>query len=79
MKAKTQMEAVKQMFRKKKKVNILNCFTETGCMRLSARIFTLTKLGWVFKVERIKFKTRYGTNGHYNNYTLLSEPKTTKP
>jgi hypothetical protein len=75
MKAKTQIEAVKQLFRSKKKVNIINCFQLTGCMRLSARIFSLKKLGWEFKVDKVKFKTRFGTHGHYNNYTLIKEPK----
>jgi hypothetical protein len=75
MKAKTQIEAIKHLFRTKKKVNILTCFTHTGCMRLSARIYNLKKLGWTFGVEKVTFKTRYGTSGHYNNYTLITEPK----
>lgn len=74
-KPKTQFEAVKQLLKTKKKVNILTCFKYTGCMRLSARIFALKKLGWVFKVERVNFKTKFNTNGHYHNYTLIKYPK----
>jgi Helix-turn-helix domain len=66
----TQQQAVLDILKKGKTLNILSAFKLTGSMKLSTRISDFRKLGYVFKVKKIHFKTRYKTNGCYCDYTL---------
>jgi hypothetical protein len=70
MKPKTQTEAVLMLLKKKKKVNILTVFKATGSMSLAERIRDLRNKGHKIKATPVTFKTRFGTTGRYNNYSL---------
>jgi hypothetical protein len=77
-KAKNQFEAIKELLREKKPINLITAFKACGTMKLSTRCSDLVKLGWKIKKETVNFKTRFGTQGRCTNYTLLSEPKIKK-
>jgi hypothetical protein len=77
-KAKNQFEAIKELLREKKPINLMSAFKACGTMKLSTRCSDLTRLGWKIKKEVVNFKTRFGTNGRYTNYTLMSEPKASR-
>lgn len=66
----TQKQAILNLYKKGKPVNWLLAFRETGTSKLATRTHEFEKMGYVFKRERIKFKTRYKTHGSYFNYTL---------
>jgi hypothetical protein len=72
-KAKTQKEAVLMLFKEGGKVSPLSCFKATGCMRLGAVVYDLKKRGYKFKIEREKFKTRFGTHGFITYYQLTNK------
>ena len=66
----TQKQAILNLYKKGKPVNWLLAFKETGTSKLATRTNEFEKMGYVFKRERIKFKTKYKTSGYYYNYTL---------
>jgi hypothetical protein len=66
----TQKQAILNLFKKGKPVNWLSAFKETGTSKLSTRTSEFAKMGYVFKKERVQFKTKYKTSGYYFNYTL---------
>lgn len=70
MKTKTQKDAVISLFKKGKTLNWLNTFELTGCSSVARRIYDFEKIGYVFKKQKVNFKTRFGTHGTYMNYTL---------
>lgn len=70
MKPKTQKEALIAMLKKGKPINWVKAFQLTGCSKLGTRIAEYSKLGYVFKKDKVNFKTRYGTAGYYMDYTL---------
>ena len=66
----TQKQAILNLLKEGKPVNWLSAFKQTGSSKLSTRVSEFAKSGFVFKKERVKFKTRYKTIGYYYNYTL---------
>ncbi len=66
----TQQEAILTILKEGKTLNILTAFKQTGSMKLSTRCSEFAKQGYVFKKERVAFKTKYKTSGYYFNYTL---------
>jgi hypothetical protein len=66
----TQKQAVIELFKSGVEVDALSCFKATGSMRLSARIFNMKEMGYVFKERTVSFKTRFKTNGHLKKYKL---------
>ncbi len=66
----TQKQALLDLFKKGKTLNVLTAFKLTGSMKLPARCWDMEQLGYVFKKDIVKFKTKYKTHGYYFNYTL---------
>lgn len=66
----TQKQAVIELFKSGGEVDALSCFKATGSMRLSARIFDMKEMGYVFKERTVFFQTRFKTNGHLKKYKL---------
>jgi|694.fasta_scaffold52253_13 hypothetical protein len=66
----TQKQAILDLFKKGKTLNWLTAFKQTGTSKLSTRVSEFSEDGFVFKKEKIVFKTRYKTSGYYYNYTL---------
>jgi hypothetical protein len=67
----TQQQALLDIFKKGETLNLLTAFKQTGCMKLSCRVSdTFEPMGYVFKKEKVVFKTKYQTSGYYFNYTL---------
>jgi len=69
-KYKSQKEALLSIFKKGATLDWVSAFKMTGCSKLASRVSDYKKLGYVFKVETVTFKTMFGTNGNYNRYTL---------
>lgn len=66
----TQKEAVINLFKSGIEVDAKLCRQRTGCERLSAIVYIMKEMGYVFK-DRIEcFSTRYGTRGHLKKYKL---------
>lgn len=70
MKIKTQKDAVLSLFKKGRTLNWLNTFELTGCSSIARRVPEFEKIGYVFKRQKVNFKTRFGTHGTFMNYTL---------
>jgi Helix-turn-helix domain len=66
----TQKQAILNLLMEGQPVNWLSAFKQTGTSKLSTRVSEFTKQGFVFKKEKVKFKTKYKTIGYYYNYTL---------
>ena len=66
----TQKQAVIELFKSGVEVDALSCFKATGSMRLSARIWDMKEMGYVFKERTVFFTTKYYTKGHLKKYTL---------
>ena len=66
----TQMQAILDLFKKGKTLDLVSAFHKTGCMKLSTRISDFRKMGYIFKVKKINFHSMYGTKGYYFEYTL---------
>lgn len=66
----TQQGAILDLFKKGKTLNWLTIFKLTGSSKGTTRISDFRKLGYVFKVEKINFTTKYKTKGYYFDYTL---------
>jgi hypothetical protein len=67
----TQQQALLDLFKKGKTLNLISAFKLTGCMKLSCRVNdTFIPMGYVFKKEKVNFQTRYKTHGYYFEYTL---------
>lgn len=66
----TQKEAILTILKEGKTLNILTAFKQTSTMKLSTRCSEFAKQGYVFKKEKVNFKTKYKTSGYYFNYTL---------
>jgi len=48
----TQLDIIKQILRKEKKIDNFRCFTERISLRIGARIWDLSKEGWKFRTEK---------------------------
>jgi len=66
----TQKKAILDLFKKGETLNWLTAFKQTGSSKLSTRVSEFIDSGYVFKKEKVVFKTRYKTSGYYYNYTL---------
>lgn len=66
----TQKQAILNLYKEGKTLNWLTAFRLTGTSKLSTRTAEFIDIGYVFKKERVKFKTKYKTSGYYCNYTL---------
>jgi hypothetical protein len=66
----TQKQAVIELFKTGEEVDALSCFKATGCMRLSAKVFSMKELGYFFDERTVFFKTRFKTMGHLKKYKL---------
>jgi hypothetical protein len=70
MKPTTQTQAVLELFKKGRTLDLVSCFKETGCSSVARRVSDFRKMGYVFKTTTQTFKTRYGTKGRVKYYTL---------
>lgn len=67
----TQQQALLDLFKQGKTLNLTSAFKLTGCHKLSTRISdTFEPMGYKFKKEKVVFRTKYQTKGYYYNYTL---------
>ncbi len=73
----TQKEAILDLLKQGKTLNLTSAFKETGCHKLSTRVSDFKKLGYVFIVKKVKFLTKYRTHGYYFDYRL-NKSKTPK-
>jgi len=73
----TQQQALLNLFKEGKTLNLTSAFKLTGCHKLSTRVSDFKKLGYVFKVKLVKFITKYQTSGYYFDYSL-NKSKTPK-
>lgn len=51
-------------------ITTFQAFTDLGCTRLGSRIHDLKNRGYLFKIENVKSKNRYGEIVNYNRYSL---------
>lgn len=58
----TQQQAILELFKSGKTLNVISCFKATGSVKLSARVHDLKQKGFVFKTEKKLFKTKYKTS-----------------
>jgi hypothetical protein len=73
----TQKQALLDLFKQGKTLNLISAFKLTGCMKLSSRISDFKKLGYSFVVKKVNFLTKYQTHGYYFDYRL-NKSKTPK-
>jgi len=66
----TQKKALLDLFKKGETLNLMTAFKKTGTFKVSTRVSEFIRQGYVFKKEKVVFKTRYKTKGYYFNYTL---------
>ncbi|MFZ1389471.1 MAG: helix-turn-helix domain-containing protein [Thiolinea sp.] len=67
----TQKQAVIELFKSGIEVDTKICRQRTGCERLSARVYEMKEMGYVFTNGKVvHFSTRYGTRGHLKKYKL---------
>lgn len=66
----TQIEVLKQHFKRKKSITQRDAFAELGIMRLSQRIIELEHAGYAFLHRRVKVASRYGS-AFITQYVLL--------
>lgn len=55
----------------KRGITQLTAFEKYGCLRLSARIADLRRMGYVIKSELVEVKNRDGETCHVARYTLV--------
>lgn len=67
----TQRDDILWYCRNFKSISALEAQVELGIMRLAARIAELEKLGYKFRREWVRFKSRHGRAGRYMRYTLM--------
>ena len=70
MQVTNQKQAIIKAFNTGKWITPLILFQLTGSMRMSARVFDLQKMGFNFEKKRVRFTTRYGTQGYYDAFRL---------
>lgn len=70
----TQMQAIKDHLKTKRKITSMEAIKFYGCTRLSDKIFRLRKAGWKIETQNTIGRTRYGTFTVYATYILESAP-----
>ena len=71
----TKTQKVKDHLVKKKSITSWQAITLYKATRLSAIIFNLKKIGWLFDTKSISSKDENGNPVTYAKYTFISFPK----
>ena len=71
----TKIQQVKVHLVKKKSITSWQAITLYKATRLSAMIFSLKKIGWLFNTQSISSKDENGNPVTYAKYTLISYSK----
>ena len=69
----TQNERLLEHLKRHRSITTLEAINSLGITRLSARIYELTKNGYVFRKNRIKVPNRYGKMVPVIQYVLVDE------
>lgn len=69
----TQKERLLEHLKRHRSITTLEAINQLGITRLSARIYELTKNGYVFRKNRIMVPNRYGKMVQVIQYVLVDE------